>query len=313
MAKKDKRPAKPRQSASTGSKRESRRWGNTATGLRLFKVASGIVSAAGSALMFTFGGQGMSTADTLAPWLMAIGALLVVVTIMLRDEVWDLIKRSTHRLEKVGLIAICVTLVAGTYLISRHEVIRLSNIPTFSCVISPASNSSHSGNSTWLLLGNTILVEADQMQNYVLMDSGKPFLSIGLNSQGRLILSTTLRDNTGKHVVSITNNHVLGYQKYVFWPSHPNNSTFIVADSEDNEVLHVFFEDPKTIYVTGVFYLPSYSQPVNITSNDGMTYPGGGMDVVTANLTGNSQGFINFSGNTVSILPPKDANKLRVQ
>lgn len=247
----------------------------------------------------------MNSGDGLAPYLLASGSWLVIFAILYtcRESLVRLIRNKW--LMWGGCVVICLIIATPAWFLTNYGVNqeneRAQNTPTFSCVLEPESGSSNSDTAS-LRLG-TILVKVAPQGSYVLCASSVPFLSIRINKDGHLLLNAVIKDSTNKNIATITNNHVLAYQKYTFWPEQPDEHTFIVNDLEGDDVLHVNFIDPRTIYLTGVFYMKGYSEPVTIT-DDNMTYPGGGITggglIDLSNSSGNVLDF--NKDNTVTIM-----------
>jgi hypothetical protein len=239
-----------------------------------------------------------------APWFLSIGVLAVAIIIIFDDYVRYIFEK--HIRQKSIRILICIILLLlciPTFLITQNSVDNRKEIiaetPSFVGIITPENESTKS--DTTLILGN-VLVKVSHIENYVLATSSIPFLSLELTPNGYLKLSANVCDSANNNVVKIKNNIFRIYQNRAFWPIQPDSHTLIIVDSEDIEVLKVQFIDTKTIYMTGIFYIEGYSEPFKISDNDGISYPGGGMNTCFLDMTNyTGKGFINFNKNTVSI------------
>lgn len=240
----------------------------------------------------------MNTGDGVAPYLIAVGCAVILVAFLVGCD-GSLVKYIHNKCLRYGLyLIVCLIVAIPSYHFSNNKVVNVVNTPVLSFVIEPMSDSS-SSNTAHLELGN-ILIDVAPQGNYMLLVSSVPFLSIGFNKEGYLLLNTTVEDSTNKRAVTIKNNNVLTYQKYTFFPAQPDEHTFILKDSGGDEVLHVNFIDPRTIYLTGIFYLKGYSEPVRIT-DDNMTYPGGGIPGGLIDLSNSSGNVLDFNKDIVTI------------
>lgn len=75
----------------------------------------------------------------------------------------------------------------------------------------------------------------------------------------------------------------------------PDKHSLVVRDSDGVEVLNIKFINPKVIRITGRFQLSKGSEPVVISPDQGIRWPGGGgISNLTLNVRGNG-GLIDFS------------------
>lgn len=243
--------------------------------------------------------EAMNTGDSIAPYLFTIGGLAVIAAVLMGCSGFFAEHIRRKWLRYGFYLLVCLIVGISLLFFSNYKI---ANTPWSYCVLEPESGSS-SSNTTTLMLGGGVFVKVATQGNYILTSSSVPFLSVGINKDGQLLLNATIQDSTGKNVATVENNHVLYYQKYTFFPTHPDKHTFNIYDSEGNEVLHVNFIDPKSIYLTGIFYIEGYSEPVTITEHNGITLPGGSnFNYSLFDLTNSTGSVIDFTNDGVAIM-----------
>jgi hypothetical protein len=146
-----------------------------------------------------------------------------------------------------------------------------------------------------IFLGDNMRVISPTRENYVFRSKGEQFLSIGIQDDGTMLLNATILDSVNNRIAKIIDNEFQADPQHAFNPKQPDEHSLVVRDSEGIEVLNVKFLNPKAIRVVGRFYLPGYSEPVEILPEGEIHWPveksiRGGTFIFTAE----SQGFIDF-------------------
>jgi hypothetical protein len=247
-----------------------------------------------SPILFGFGGQAMGASSEIAPWLMALGALLVAIAIITNQDVWNFITNRLKectlvkaRILKTTIYIIFCAMLFLPVLLGFQKILynQMANTPTFygqltpgngSTPVLPSNNISYSElspNTITLMLGDDSAVFVEDSAKFSLVSGDKTFLSIQIGSDGKAILNTVVIDSENNHVVTIKNNKFQAY-KDSFWPIQPNKHTLVVNDNYGFEVLNVNYINSKVIRIVGNFYLPGISQPV-VIQPDGTVIMGG--------------------------------------
>jgi len=123
-----------------------------------------------------------------------------------------------------------------------------------------------------LMLGDNLTFEAILADSYILSRNGTTFLEIGIDSNGNMLLTTDVRNNSNDNIVKVIDNEFQANPSYAFHPVQPNQHSLIVRDSNGDEVLNIYFINPKVIRVTGTFYVEGYKEPIRILPTGGVTW-----------------------------------------
>jgi hypothetical protein len=144
-----------------------------------------------------------------------------------------------------------------------------------------------------LLLGDDLRV-LSASQNPLFSKDGKTFLSIAIRD-GEMRLTATILDKNNQPICRIINNEFQAFPERAFNPKQPDEHSLIVRDAEGNEVLHVRFLNPKTIWLTGRFQIPGLEGPLLVLRDEGIRWPGGGgIGHLTIDMTESTGGMIGF-------------------
>jgi len=266
-----------------------------------------LIAAAFATVFFTFGEQGMSAVDNIAPWLLTLAVLFLVVVIVFNEIVWDWIKQQKRKSLRVIIpVGMAVLLCVPTFLYSRHIVVQQAetreNTPVFYGTLTPNNEATPFLNipqgDIALEFDNNLTIVTSQSNGYIFSQGNNPFLTISIKPNGDMMLSTKVTDSEGNVVVDIVNNRFQANQNYAFFPLHPNHYTFSVNDLSGTEVLSVDYINPKVMRITGNFGISGYSQPVVISST-GITFPNGHTlsgsgDNTIIDITKSPNGFLDF-------------------
>lgn len=227
----------------------------------------------------------MSTGSVLAPWLMAVGALLVALAILTSEDAWKFISIHLPKLWQQALISIAI---CGLFFIpvlkyfqnvadNRSEV--LSKTPIFYGELTPG-NEPTPPSPSYSLPGHYITpIPTDSFRVMLGDDSGiyirgtvdnifylkdKPILTIKTNVDGTVLLNTEVVDSTNHKIVKIIDNEFQANPEYAFRPRQPDKHSLVVRDSDGVEVLNIRYINSKTIWITGRFYSQGDPQPVAV-------------------------------------------------
>jgi hypothetical protein len=122
------------------------------------------------------------------------------------------------------------------------------------------------------MLGDNLTFEATLADSYILSRNGTIFLEIGLDSNGNMLLTTDVRNNSNDNIVKVIDNEFQANPSYAFHPVQPNQHSLIVRDSNGDQVLNIYFINPKVIRLTGTFYVEGYKDPIRILPTGGVTW-----------------------------------------
>src|ERR1035437_5144644 len=87
-----------------------------------------IIATSISAILFIFGAEAMSMVDIIAPFLMALGALIVALAIMLSEDVWNFVSKKRIWVKLLIWVGICAVFTIPTYLYFYNTVTRQAQI-----------------------------------------------------------------------------------------------------------------------------------------------------------------------------------------
>ncbi len=135
----------------------------------------------------------------------------------------------------------------------------------------PSKLSERSKDLMHVFLGNNLFVSTSS-ESYVLNYEGKPFLKIMIYN-GLMRINTNVMDSTNRKLLVIIDNEFKVDKEGTFNPKQPNKHSLIVRDLEGIEVFNIHFINPKAMKITGRFYLKELSEPIIITSNEGIVLP----------------------------------------
>jgi len=159
-------------------------------------------------------------------------------------------------------------------------------VPVFNGVILPGSEITPwvAPTACSLMLGDELQVWTRSARQFVVTGRGKPFLSLKV-VDGKLLISATIVDSTGQHVVRIIDNEFQASSERAFNPKQPDEHSLTVRDLDGAEVLNLRYLNPRVIRITGRFHLPGYDEPVKVLAHEGLVFPdGGGMNKFTLNM-----------------------------
>lgn len=201
------------------------------------------------------------------------------------------------RIVLFSCIVLFVAALSTHYVAEKNAERDAANQPVFAGNIYPGNKPdprSLESNQRLLQLGDDLDLITTGNANSVLSKNGKTFLSIGVNSNGQMTISATVIDSQNQNIVRIINNEFQASPDYAFLPKQPDKNSLIVRDSDGVEVLNIKFINAKTIRITGRFVIPGNVEPVVITADRGIEWPGGGgIGHLTIEATGNG-GIIDF-------------------
>jgi hypothetical protein len=230
------------------------------------------------------GGGGVSTAQTFAPFLISIGIFLLAIYILSLDDVNQFLKlKIKNKKTRVGIyLLICLIAFLTPFFPLQNHVKEqqaiLAQTPIFYGEITPdskpnpVSSTALPPDTITLMLGDNLTMEAILADSYILSRNGTPFLEIGIDSNGNMLLTTDIRNNSNDNIVRVIDNEFQANPNYAFHPVQPNQHSLIVRDSNGDEVLNIYFINPKVIRVTGTFYVEGYKEPIRILPTGGVTW-----------------------------------------
>jgi hypothetical protein len=214
---------------------------------------------------------------------------------------------SAQTLQHLSNIAILVGLLLtglggyGSYryglIVSREEK---SKTPVYAGIIEPGKEKAPplpSGirrDAVSLLLGDNLRIVSAKYPTHIIAKNGKPFLTLR-QKDGRLLITATLVDASGRLVVRIINNEFQASAENSFNPRQPDEHSLLIRDSSGKEVLNLRYLNPKALRITGQFAIEGFTEPVIIDANDGLTWPGGGgLAALTVDATQSDAGIIDL-------------------
>jgi hypothetical protein len=236
-----------------------------------------------ASLLLGWGFGQMSTLNNCTPWLIGIGFLLLAVYIISLDATQQHLLKIKYKKARDGLcILVCLIVFLAPFLWSQHYVKEqqaiLAKTPIFYGVITP-DNKPNPVPSTGLpldtmtlMLGDNLSIKAMKADSYILSRNGTTFLEIGIDSNGNMLLTTEVRNNSNDNIVKVIDNEFQANPSYAFNPVQPNQHSLVVRDSNGDEVLNIYFINPKVIRVTGTFYVEGYKEPIRILPIGGVTW-----------------------------------------
>lgn len=226
----------------------------------------------------------MSNLTNCTPWLIGIGVLLLAIYIIRLDVIQhNLALKIKNRQRRIGsCVIICLAVFFLAFVPSQNYVTEqqadLARTVIFYGEIipdnkpNPVSSTGLPPDTMTLMLGNNLSVQVMKAEEYILSRNDTPFLEIGIDSNGNMLLTTDVRNNSNDNIVKVIDNEFQANQSYAFHPVQPNRHSLIVRDSNGDEVLNVYFINPKVIRVTGTFYIEGYKEPIRILPAEGVTW-----------------------------------------
>jgi len=233
-------------------------------------------------LLLGIGGGEMSTGQDFAPLLISFGTLLLAVyVISLDDTNLYLEPRIENRKARIGIyLSICLmAFLAPLFPLQNYvkeQQANLAKTPIFYGEITPdnkpnpVSSTGLGPGTMTLVLGDNLAVEVALADLHILSRNDTPFLKFGVDSNGNMLLTTDIRSNSNDNIVTVIDNEFQANPNYAFHAVQPNHHSLIVRDFNGHEVLNIYFVNPKTIRVTGTFYIEGYKEPVRILPTGGL-------------------------------------------
>lgn len=124
--------------------------------------------------------------------------------------------------------------------------------------------------------------------------AGKPFLTVGIKD-GQMQISAVVMDSRNQLVVRIVDNEFQAIPQNAFNPKQPDKHSLLVRDADGIEVLNLRFLNPTAMRLVGRFQVPGMPEPVVITPDDGICWPGGGgISRLTVDMTASKGGLLGF-------------------
>jgi hypothetical protein len=271
-----------------------------------------------SAILFGFGVQGMNTGSVLAPWLIAVGALMVAFVILTNQDIWSIITKRISKYWQKALIfiIICAIFFVPTLIVLQNVANNqrdvLSRTPIFLGVLTPGNAqdpyNSYKVNlvniptltpippdSFRVMLGDDSGIFIDSSVNTTFGLKGKPFMTIKTNKDGIVVLNTKVLDSTNNRIVAIVDNEFQADPQYAFKPIQPDKHSLVVRDFDGVEVLNIKYINSKTLWITGRFFLPNESKAVTISASGLIEL--GNIEIRGIYMVGGEPGgFINLGG-----------------
>jgi hypothetical protein len=231
----------------------------------------------------------MSVGSDLAPWLIAFGALMIALAFLTNVDMCRLIaKRVTKNWQRVLVcLIVCCLFFVPTFVVvqnvasSQREA--LARTPIFYGELTPGDEPTPPAPSYTtigidgypipstppvdcfrVMFGDDSGIYIDGPVNNAFLLRGMPFLRIGMASDGTVILNTEVLDSTGHKIVKIVDNEFQANPEYAFRPRQPDKHSLVVRDSDGVEVLNIKYVNSGTIWISGKFFVPEYSDYATI-------------------------------------------------
>lgn len=231
-------------------------------------------------LMVGWGLPEMINGKIYASWLIGFGFLLVVARIVFDERIRAVISKWRKKYSIPFLIFIvCISFfipfkVSQIYTQTRIELLSESEI-CYANKLMPGNEGIPSDDERIInefvndryivMLGDHSAIFMNEFGTFKLCNNNKPFITLTIDSEGGLLLTTQVMNNTGNEIVKIENNVFKAVPAYAFNPQNPDSQNLIVRDSKKVEVLTIKYLNPKVLRITGRFYLEG-TEPVIISS-----------------------------------------------
>jgi hypothetical protein len=260
-----------------------------------------------AALLLGLGFPIMSTGSGWAPWLISIGFLVVASILVIDDDMRRVITNiiKIKWLRVMFYIFFCSLSFVVPFILSQNAANDAREIKANTAIFygelipdnqqNPVPSEYVPDNAITLLLGDDLTIFAAETGNYILAQENRPFLSIGTDTNGYMVINAEVYDSTNHNVVRIIDNEFQANPEYAFKPKQPDKHSLVVRDAKGIEVLNVQCINPRVIRIVGRFYFSGYTQPVLILPSGIIQFPNGAelghLAIDMTNITG---GLINL-------------------
>jgi len=221
-----------------------------------------------------------------------------------------LVNKEYRQALRVGVASLA--LVAAASALIQSKLIRIEGRvpkPEPLSLLVPATNTLDEseralGDSVSLLLGDNLRVLVAPSKHYAFSFRGRRFLVLDVHD-GKMAVSCRLGDEKNRPIASIVRNHFKPAPDRYQYHAHSDGTTFLVRGANDEEVLSIRYASPAKIRITGRFHLSWLSEPIAITSAEGIRWPGGGLAAdMTVSLAQQGQGTVDLEpSRLIQILP----------
>ncbi len=258
------------------------------------RIAYTLVSAISTSIS-GYAGFLMGGGNMLAPWLLAVAALLVAMTIITTDELWGFITRRSKKWQVLLIFGVCVLFTIPTFIVFNkmavNESERLANIPIFNGYIVPGNGAnpvspnafvvnvgdgerpSVSDNLT-IMFGERVGAFVRNDQPYIIAQQGNPIISVWFDVNGAMLMSADIYAKDNKQVLKMVGSQFYTNPFFAFNVKQPNYHTLVVNDSQGNEVFNVDYINPNAMRFSGRFYIKGYSDAFTISPESSITFDG---------------------------------------
>lgn len=229
------------------------------------------------------GGWQMSMAIAIAPYLLAIGLTLVVLTIIVATDAWEAFKQHTKKYTTLFLVFILLVSFVLSFIpfkiMADNEAKRISNIRIDSFQIVPGNNFNPTSSpippdALTVMLGDKVGVFMRRDQKHIIANQGKPIVSLWLDDKGSLLISADIYDDNDRQILRLDGNDVRSNPFInTFNIERLNYHSFIVM-AKGNEVFSVDYINPDTVQISGRFHVKGYSDPFIITPDSYIHFDG---------------------------------------
>jgi hypothetical protein len=189
-----------------------------------------VIATSISAVLFVFGAESMNMVDKIAPYLMALGVLVVALAILFSEDVWNFV--STNHNKSIRLlirVGFCLILTVPTFLyfqnVVNRQIEKQANTTIFYGNITagnepnPPTISNVPKDAIIVMLGENVGVFMRKDQTYIFADQDVPLVSIGFDSNGAMLINADVYDNNNNQIVYIKNSVFQANQTYAFHPT----------------------------------------------------------------------------------------------
>lgn len=181
---------------------------------------------------------------------------VVVLFGLLVHPVWNFwwIEKDVRRrlLALVGLALVCSFIAYAAW----PAEILLRGVLVADSKISPPNDCDIPANDVAIYVGNSIAHTS--AQSFTLIEVGDEKLIYVERTSVGLVITATIRDQSGAVVAKITRNVFKSESNAKYEPKSPDAHTFYVLDDKDQVILFVDYLNPNALKVLGRFYYPGY-------------------------------------------------------
>lgn len=183
------------------------------------------------------------------------------------DKLWD---KDSLQGKNFLLVGIIIIAVQHWFLYQEQK-----KLPIFTGEITPANeqpadyielkNELESDDKFLLLLGGDRIISGNKI-DVISTESGHDYLSLRIESN-KLFLNARVSNEGGDRILTVINNLFQADNQNAFYPRMIDNHSLSVNDIDGNEVFNVRFSNPRTIILTGRFFISECENPLLISDN----------------------------------------------